>query len=359
MSSGYFDQFRKKPEGSGEEDTPVSIYASDQQNKQEETEVKNEAASEDADMPKVSARAPEKKQEFVPERGGTKAVEEPKQYTADPAPEPAAKASAFEKVAGQEIIVEGDPLPHGSYSGMDARHSKIVKLEQEARRRNEVEQQKGKWMLLEQEYLDRMMGSVEDNLRSAKEQRESNERFRRHIQLEVYRMHGISEDKLQGMEERKTALYQGTAFALFFLSLILIILCGVLHGFNSEITLFISFYTAIEGALLTKGRRRFQAMNVISRILYLVLLPIMLICFVMFELKIPVYAQLTPIFSIVGLVILAFGAVSYFLYDPYSEDRRNRRKADKYVKKMEKTAQQDIKAREKEFEKMQKAEAGE
>ena len=35
-------------------------------------------------------------------------------------------------------------------------------------------------------------------------------------------MHGISEDKLQGMEERRNAWYQGAAFALFFLSLILV-----------------------------------------------------------------------------------------------------------------------------------------
>ena len=107
----------------------------------------------------------------------------------------------------------------------------------------------------EQEYIDRMLLSVEENLKNTKEEQRINEEFEEHIRREVYRMHGISEDKLQGMTERKTAWYQGAAFALFFLSLVMIALCGILHGFGSEICIFMAFYTAIEGTLLSNGRK--------------------------------------------------------------------------------------------------------
>ena len=49
------------------------------------------------------------------------------------------------------------------------------------------------------------------------------------------------------MTEYRNAWYQGTAFAMFFLSLVLIAICGILHGFGSEICIFMAFYTAIEG----------------------------------------------------------------------------------------------------------------
>ena len=41
-------------------------------------------------------------------------------------------------------------------------------------------------------------------------------RFERHIRTEVYRMHGISEDKRSGHGGAAHAWYQGAAFALFF-----------------------------------------------------------------------------------------------------------------------------------------------
>lgn len=272
------------------------------------------------------------------------------------------KSKAFEKISGQEeVIVEGNPVPHSPmddspWSGDNPRRNKIVKLEKEARRRNEVEQQRTKWMQREQEYLDRMIDSVEQNMRSTQQQKESNERFQRHIQLEVYRMHGISEDKLQGMEERRAALYQGTAFALFFLSIVMVILCGALHGFDHSITLFMAFYTAVEASLLTQGRRKHRVLTFLTRILYLALFPIMLVEFVFFELKLPQYEQVTPIFTIAGVVVLILGAIAYFAYDPYTDDRANRKKADKYIKKMGKSAQHDIRAQEKELEKRRKKE---
>ena len=133
------------------------------------------------------------------------------------------------------------------------RIGKVRKLEEEVRRQNELEQLRTKRIRKEQEYIEQMSKAVEDHLRNTREEQRYNEEFERLIRKDVYQMHGISEDKLQGMTEYRNALYQGTAFGMFFLSLILTGICGYLHGFGSELCIFMAFYTAIEGTLLNNG----------------------------------------------------------------------------------------------------------
>ena len=101
------------------------------------------------------------------------------------------------------------------------RIGKVRKLEEEVRRQNELEQLRTKRIRKEQEYIEQMSKAVEDHLRNTREEQRYNEEFERLIRKDVYRMHGISEDKLQGMTEYRNAWYQGTAFGMFFLSLIL------------------------------------------------------------------------------------------------------------------------------------------
>ena len=100
------------------------------------------------------------------------------------------------------------------------RIGKVRKLEEEVKRQNELEQLRTKRIRKEQEYIEQMSKAVEDHLRNTREEQRYNEEFERLIRKDVYQMHGISEDKLQGMTEYRNALYQGTAFGMFFLSLI-------------------------------------------------------------------------------------------------------------------------------------------
>ena len=203
------------------------------------------------------------------------------------------------------------------------RIGKVRKLEEEVRRQNELEQLRTKRIRKEQEYIEQMSKAVEDHL------------------------HGISEDKLQGMTEYRNAWYQGTAFGMFFLSLILTGICGYLHGFGSELCIFMAFYTAIEGTLLTNGKRQHALLDMVTRILYLLLFPAMLIVFVCFELGFTEYGIVVPVLTIAGVVILVLGAVSYFVYDPYRLDRKNHKKADRYIRDIEKAAVKEVELEEK------------
>ena len=199
--------------------------------------------------------------------------------------------------------------------------------------------------------------SVENHLRNTKEEQRYNEQFEERIRTEVYRMHGISEDKLQGMTEYRNAWYQGTAFAMFFLSLVLIAICGILHGFGSEICIFMAFYTAIEGALLSNGRKQSLFFTVLTKGVYLLLFPVMLVTFTCYELGFEEYALLVPVFAVAGVVVLMIGALSYFLYDPYRMDRRNRKKANRYIVEIEKAALKEVRLKERAFAKQEKKQA--
>ena len=212
------------------------------------------------------------------------------------------------------------------------RIGKVRKLEEEVKRQNELEQLRTRRIRKEQEYIEQMSKAVEDHLRNTREEQRYNEEFERLIRKDVYQMHGISEDKLQGMTEYRNALYKGTAFGMFFLSLILTGICGYLHGFGSELCIFMAFYTAIEGTLLNNGKRQHAILDVLTRILYLFLFPSMLIVFVCYELGFTEYALIVPALTIAGVVLLLLGAVSYFLYDPYRLDRKNHKKANRYIR---------------------------
>ena len=237
------------------------------------------------------------------------------------------------------------------------RIGKVMKLEEEAKRQSEIEKLRARRIRQEQEYIDQMSLSVESHLRATKEEQQYNEQFEERIRTEIYRMHGISEDKLQGMTEYRNAWYQGTAFALFFLSIVLIAICGVLHGFGSEICIFMAFYTAIEGALLSNGRKQSLFFTVLTKGVYLLLFPVMLVTFTCYELGFEEYALLVPVFTVAGVVVLMIGALSYFLYDPYRVDRRNRKKANRYIVEIEKAALKEVRLKEKAFAKQEKKRA--
>lgn len=237
------------------------------------------------------------------------------------------------------------------------RIGKVMRLEEEAKRQSEIEKLRSRRIRQEQEYIDQMSLSVENHLRATKEEQQYNEQFEERIRTEVYRMHGISEDKLQGMTEYRNAWYQGTAFAMFFLSLVLIAICGVLHGFGSEICIFMAFYTAIEGALLSNGRKQSLFFSVLTKGVYLLLFPVMLVTFTCYELGFEEYTLLVPVFTVAGVVVLMIGALSYFLYDPYRVDRRNRKKANRYIVEIEKAALKEVRLKERAFAKQEKKQA--
>lgn len=286
---------------------------------------------------------------------GSTSAKETLSASIEPAERPENEAETWQ--TGARVRIADMEPDYSDITVKNPRIGKVMRLEEEARRQSEIEKLRSRRIRQEQEYIDRMSLSVENHLRSTKEEQRYNEQFEERIRTEVYRMHGISEDKLQGMTEYRNAWYQGTAFAMFFLSLVLIAICGILHGFGSEICIFMAFYTAIEGALLSNGRKQSLFFAVLTKGVYLLLFPVMLVTFTCYELGYEEYALLVPVFTVAGVVVLMIGALSYFLYDPYRMDRRNRKKANRYIVEIEKAALKEVRLKEKAFAKQEKKQA--
>jgi len=231
---------------------------------------------------------------------------------------------------------------------------KVLALEEDAKKQYELELERKKKIQVEQEYVNQMIENVERHLASTREEERLNSEFERKIQTEIYRMHGISEDKLEGMEERDNAIFQGIALATFIISILIFALCSYLHGITSEISIFTAFFTAIEGTLLSKGKKENKILETIIRTIYMILLPVIIVAFILFEANPALYAVIMPYCIVVGVVILMIGAISYFIYNPYRTAKQNRRKADSYIREMEKVARKDVALREKELKKQEK-----
>lgn len=211
-------------------------------------------------------------------------------------------------------------------------------------------------MKQEQEVLDTLRDSMNQNMQTTREARKYNQEFQESMDAQVYAMYGISSDKLQGMREYRNAYYQGCAFSLFLLSVILSALCGVLHGLQSQICLFMVAFTAIEGALLTGEGKRGRVLNFCCKLLYLLMFPMMMVIFVCFELKYLEYDLLLPIFLIFGMAALLIGTASYFLHNPYRADRRVVEEAKDTIRDIEKTARKEVKKNRKTREKAERKE---
>ena len=244
------------------------------------------------------------------------------------------------------------PVTRGVRESMRVQKTEYIR--QQMRRRQESEDALMAQLLEEQRVIDGLQKKINENLEQTEESSKYNKEFQESMNAQIYALHGISEDKLEGMREYKNAYYQGCAFSLFLLSAALIILCGVLHGFASEICVFMLAYTGIEGALLTQKHKRTRFVDWLCRLLYLLMFPMMMVMFVCYELKYPEYGIFMPYAVAAGIGVLIFATFSYFLYNPYQGMKKKVRAAKDHIQDIEKIAKKEVRKNQKTREKEEK-----
>lgn len=227
------------------------------------------------------------------------------------------------------------------------RIQKAAYIKQQLERQRAAEDARLERLQQEQEIIQSLRESIDDSIAQTEEARKHNQEFQEYINMQVYESNGITGDRLTGMSEYKNALYRGSAAILFFLSLVLIVLCGVLHGFHSNICLFMFAYTAMEGALLSQENKQSPLLDFICRILYILTFPTMLVMFVCYELKYGEYDLFLPYTVILGVLVTVFGTISYFLHDPYIQDKKKLRDAQNQIRDIEKIAEKEVRKRHK------------
>lgn len=220
-------------------------------------------------------------------------------------------------------------------------------IKEQIKRQREAEDAVLEQMIEEQRVIDGLNSDINENLNRTRESRKFNQEFQEKINTQIYEMNGITEDKLKGMREYKNAYYQGCAFSLFLLSVVMIGICGVLHGFESQICLFMIACTGVEGALLAQDKWRNKLVNILCKLLYLMVFPVMMVIFVCYELKYPEYELFLPYFAMGIVVVLIIGTAAFFLYDPYKQDKKRVRSAKDYIADVEKIAKKQVKKNQK------------
>lgn len=234
---------------------------------------------------------------------------------------------------------------------VNLRVQKTAYIKQRLEKQREAEDARLERLLQEQEVIEGLRQSIDGNMWQTEENRKYNQEFQESINMQIYESNGITGDKLMGMREYKNALYRGCAAALFFLSMTMTVLCGVLHGFHSDVCLLMFAYTAVEGALLSQEKRRPPVLDLLCRILYILTFPAMLIMFVCYELKYGVYGVFLPYAVVLGVFVVVLGTISYFLHNPYSRDKKKWRDANKQIREIERLAEKEVRKKRKNREK--------
>ena len=216
-------------------------------------------------------------------------------------------------------------------------------IRDQIRRQREAEDAILEQMFEEQKVIDSLNEDINENLNRTTESRKFNQEFRQKMNTQIYEMNGVTEDKLKGIREYKNAYYQGCAFSLFLLSVVMIVICGVLHGPDSQVCLFMIACAGVEGALLAQDKWKNKFLSAVCKVLYLLIFPIMMTAFVCYELKYPEYELFLPYFAMGIVVALVIATAAFFLYDPYKADKKRVKDAKDSIAEVEKIAKRQVK----------------
>lgn len=214
-------------------------------------------------------------------------------------------------------------------------------------------------MAEEQKLLEERSRSIEEGMQRNLQLRRYNEQRREELDAQVYGFYGISEDKRDGMKQYRVALFKGCAVILFVLSFAMTFVSAYLYGPLEKITIAMAGCVAAEGALMPGRGKRSTFLQGICNVLYIAVFPGMIYLFVGYEFQFLEYDWI--LLGVISAVMLfsLIGCLSYFVYNPYKNDKYGIRQAKKELKhlhkKAEKQVQKNQKIRRKEEKEAEKA----
>lgn len=234
------------------------------------------------------------------------------------------------------------------------RVQKTAYLRRQLAKRRQEEDAQWERLVQEQHVIDRLREDMDGDMDWMEESRRYHQNLKEDLNAQIYALHGVSADKLEGMREYGQAYYRGCAAILFVLSAALFVLCGVFYGFQAEITLSMLACTATGGALLSQEGKRVRALEWLCRFLYLLLFPCMLFLFICHMRGDPLYELCLPYMSMAGMGLTVLGVVSGFLYNPYRQIRRKFNRAKKQIAEIEREAEREVRRNQKTREKQER-----
>ena len=207
-------------------------------------------------------------------------------------------------------------------------------IHEQVKLQREAEDEAWEKIMEEQKLLTERRRSIDADISSNRELKRYHENCMEDITDQVYSLHGISVDKLEGIKEYKNALFRGEAFIVFCISVIMAAIVAYAYGPTSQLCLYILMCVGAEGALLSKKRKNI-----------LFFIPLILIAAEMIGYKLyPQYLEyVTMAGEALALIFMMIGTVGYFVHNPYRKDRKNIKAAKSDLKELHKVAKKSVK----------------
>ena len=128
-------------------------------------------------------------------------------------------------------------------------------IHEQVKLQREAEDEAWEKIMEEQKLLTERRRSIDADINSNRELKRYHEDCMEDITDQVYSLHGISVDKLEGIKEYKNALFRGEAFIVFCISVIMAAIVAYAYGPTSQLCLYILMCVGAEGALLSQKRK--------------------------------------------------------------------------------------------------------
>ena len=202
-------------------------------------------------------------------------------------------------------------------------------IHEQVKLQREAEDEAWEKIMEEQKLLTERRRSIDADINSNRD-----EDCMEDITDQVYSLHGISVDKLEGIKEYRNALFRGEAFIVFCISVIMAAIVAYAYGPTSQLCLYVLMCVGAEGALLSQKRKNI-----------LFFIPLILIAAEMAGYKLyPQYLEyVTMAGEALALLLMMIGTVGYFVHNPYRKDRKNIKAAKSDLKELHKVAKKSVK----------------
>lgn len=127
-----------------------------------------------------------------------------------------AKEKDTQIIDSERVTVQDIPDALEDIEVKNPRIGRVLKLQEEAERQNELEKLRSRRIRQQQEYIDKMINSVEQNLKNTREEAAYNEAFEQQIKEQVYRDARHQRGQARGNDGGETFLVSGCGICAVF-----------------------------------------------------------------------------------------------------------------------------------------------
>lgn len=199
----------------------------------------------------------------------------------------------------------------------------------------------------EQKLITERMRSIDDDISRNRELERYHEGCLEDITDQVYSLHGVTTDKLEGMTRYKNAKFQGEATVVFVMSIMIAAIAAYAYGVTSQVCMFMLLCIGAEGALLSGPHKKRNLLGGIYRTLFFAPVILMAAEVISFKYYENYYEYVTMIGEAAAILLVVIGTATYFLYNPYRKDKKYIKEAQADLKELHKAARKSVKKNQK------------